>query len=135
MTYEIPCTPSQCAEIRIVIETQPSSTALARGLVSKIRRTEIAIPTSFLANKSDLRFDCVTTTNKRLITSVDYGSQKTICSNYNLASTCETSSGSVPATSFGGTAAGCSTVTNNNCANNKGIRTVGLFAGQSACNL
>ena len=129
--YEVVCTTTLCTEIRIIAETEPTAAAIARGLVAKKRRTEIAIPTSFLASKDNLRFDCSNSATKEVIMSINYGTQRTSCTAYTSASTCT----NVPANSFGGTAAGCKSVTNNNCANNRGLRTIGMLTAQSTCNV
>jgi hypothetical protein len=126
MTYEIICVPTACKEIRIRVTTRPSAAAETRGLFAKTRQTDIVIPTTFLADKSQMRFACGAT---QVITQIDYDRQDTFCTGYVGPNTC----GTTPINGAGGGAADCKAIpTPSPCG--KGVRVTGFFGAQASCN-
>ena len=125
MNYEIVCGPTACREVRIHITTKPSTAAESRGLHAKARQTDISIPVTFLADKSQMRFTCAAT---RVINSIDYDRQDTYCTGYVGATSCINK----PLAGSGGGTADCKDMTTPSCP--KGVRATGFFTAQAACN-
>jgi hypothetical protein len=125
MTYEILCVPTACREIRIRVTTRPSASAESRGLFAKTRQTDIVIPTTFLADKSQMRFACGGT---QLITQIDYDRQDTVCTAYVGPNSC----GTTPLNASGGATANCKAIPTPTCT--KGVRVTGFFGAQASCN-
>lgn len=130
VTYQVNCTATKCTNIQVQILTQPSTSALARGYIGKIRRTSITIPSSFLTDKRSLEFTCVSdSTGAEILTSINYMSQKADCLSY-VATTTTCTGNSLPK-SYGDPTPGCQAMAATSCAN--GYKNSGPFSSQVVC--
>jgi prepilin-type N-terminal cleavage/methylation domain-containing protein len=132
MTYSVNCDAASCRDVRILITTGPTAAAFNRGLVGRVRRTEIVIPTMYFNNKTQISFNC-SDAPQGLLTNVNYDRQATTCTVYtDAAAGCP---GTLPVKKVGQPNAECiAPATQAPCPNNKGVKVVGLFGGQPICN-
>lgn len=130
VTYQVNCTSTKCTSIQVEILTQPSTSAVARGNVGKVRRTSVTIPSSFLTDKRSLEFTCVSDlTGAEILTSIDYMKQKADCLAY--AATTTTCTGNNLPKSYGNATPGCQAMATTSCAN--GYKNSGPFSSQVVC--
>lgn len=127
--YSVDCISTRCTQIKISVATQPSQKALSLGLNGKVRRTDLTIPTAFLADKRSIDFTCAI--SGKILTKIDYRDLEGECTDYQATDV--KCSGNLPPISYGNSSPGCyAASTSASCAG--GLKSMGPFSGQAACN-